>query len=153
MNTYESLDSVLTAAVTIHADAAMQYRQLQQQTDDERVSMLLEDAGRQEERLAKLTREFMDQAEPGLLATRLQYTLEQEPREFVQSLVPAQRPMDIETVGAIGQQLFGYIEELLAGVLRESSAESVQELVQELLQLESAERRNFSREMTSAGDI
>ncbi|QIB67212.1 hypothetical protein [Kineobactrum salinum] len=153
MNTYESLENLLAAAATTHAHAAAQYQQLQRRTENERILLLLEDACRREERLARLTLEFMERADSSLLSTRLQYTLEKEPIEYVNSLVPAGGPLRIDAVNEMGQQLYSYIEELLEGALRETAAASVQELLQELLQLEQAERRNFSLEMTSAGDV
>lgn len=153
MNTFESLESLLANAATTHAHAAAQYQQLQRRTENERISLLLEDAYRREERLARLTLEFMDRTDSGLLSTRLQYTLEKDPLEFVNSLVPAGGPLRIDAVNEMGQQLYSYIEELLEGALRETTGANVQELLQELLQLEQAERRNFSLEMSSACDV
>jgi hypothetical protein len=153
LKTFESLESLLAAAATTHAHAAVQYQQLQRRTENERISLLLEDAYRREERLARLTLQFMDRTDSGLLSTRLQYTLEQDPLELVNSVVPAGGPLRIDAVNAMGQQLYSYIEELLEGALRETAAASVQDLLEELLQLEQAERRNFSLEMATAYDV
>lgn len=151
--TFESLGSLIDNAVEVHHLSAPLYESLQQRTSDPRHKKLLEEMAHNEVQMADLLERMAKQADDGVLDTRLQYTREQEPAAFIAAITPAADELDLEQIGRLGEQLHGYLVDLLEGARQSIPAEPGEELVRDIIQLEKAEGRSFTRKANAAYEM
>ena len=95
----------------------------------------------------------MKKRDRAVLDTYLQYTLEIDSDACIDSLVPSVRTLELSDINRLGQQVHDYIVNLLEGAQRETASADVNELLDEILEVERAERKNFSKMGDSAYDL
>lgn len=153
MNTFESLDEILKNAVSVHRESVALYRSFSKKCVDSRALMLLGLMIDQGERLVSAIEKYRKFADESEANTRIQYSLELDPQSYVDSLTLKETSMDIEALSLVALNIFKYEIDLLDGAKRESSSERVHELLDNILQLEIAERNNFSKMVGSSTDM
>ncbi len=153
MNTFETLGHLIENAADIHRKAAALFLDLSDKVADPRGQMLLEEMVKDESRMEKLLREFIEQAGPGTLNTYMQYTLEEAPEKFIQSLIQPGDHLHLEKISEMGQAVHLYMVDLMDEASREVGSEVARELIADLLQLERAEGRTFTRKADSAYEM
>jgi len=153
MKNFETLEQVISNAIAVHVLAAQLYKKLATRTEDPRARMLLEDMARHDSRMKTVLRQFADRVAPRVLATYLQYTLEEAPKTFIKSVTPPTSNLELEEVSRLGQSVHIYLTELFDNALRECGSEGGRELLGNLLQLEQAEYRTFSRSVVSTREL
>jgi len=151
--TFESLGAVVDNAIECHHLSAPLYESLQEKTTDPRHKKLLQQMSHNETHMADLLKRMKSQVEDGVLDTRLQFTREQEPAAFIESITPVDDELDIEQIGRLGEQLHGYLVDLLEGAQQETLSEPAGEMVRDILQLEKAEGQSFSRKANAAYEM
>lgn len=151
--TFKSLGHLIDNAVEIHRLSAPLYRSLQRKTSDSRCEELLAQMANNETRMAHLLEQMVARAGNDALDTRLQYTREQEPRVFIESLKPSGENLGFEQIGRLGEQLHSYLIDLLEGASDKIPCQEGEELLQDLIQLEKAEGRSFSRNINAANEM
>lgn len=153
MNTFETLGNLIENAADIHRKAAELFQSLGDKVADPRGRMLLEEMVKDESRMEKLLREFSEQAGPGTLNTYMQYTLEEAPEKFIRSLIQPGDNLHLEKISEMGQAIHHYMIDLMDEAAREVGSEIARELIEDLLQLEKAEGRVFTRKADSAYEM
>lgn len=153
MRNSHTLEQVLSNAITVHGRAADIYQQLRQRTTDERVALLLDDMAAHDLRMKDVITEMMTRIEQRALDTHMKYTLEEDPEEFLASAIPDSANLTVEEVGALGQSVHDYLTQLIEHAWSRCAAETCQKWLKDVLQLEEAERRNFSRAVLSAQEL
>lgn len=152
-STFNSLGHLIDNAIEFHQLGAPLYQSLQQQTGDSRHKNLLEQMANNEARMADLLEEMVGRTDDDVLDTRLQYTREHKPQEFIDSITPEATEISLEQIGRLGEQLHGYLVALLEGASQKIPATQGEELLQDIIQLEKAEGRSFSRKANAAVDM
>lgn len=150
--TFNTLESLVHNSIDIHHQAAELYRSLENESSDERCRILLGEMAGKELEMAKLLEEFIQRTSPGILNTYMQYTLEEDPNDLV-AAARAEGAATVEQIGSLGQKLHGYQINLMEGALHEVASEEALELLEDLLQLEKAEGRAFTRRADSIHDM
>ena len=150
--TFKTLESLIHNSIDIHHQAAELYRSLENESSDERCRILLGEMAGKELEMAKLLEEFIQRTSPGILNTYMQYTLEEDPHDLV-AAARAEGAATVEQIGSLGQKLHGYQINLMEGALQEVASEEALELLGDLLQLEKAEGRAFTRRADSIHDM
>lgn len=150
--TFKTLESLIHNSIDIHHQAAELYRSLENESSDERCRILLGEMAGKELEMAKLLEEFIQRTSPGILNTYMQYTLEEDPHDLV-AAARAEGAATVEQIGSLGQKLHGYQINLMEGALHEVTSEEALELLGDLLQLEKAEGRAFTRRADSIHDM
>ncbi len=153
MKNFETLEQVISNGIAIHVLASQLYKKLQGRTEDPRARLLLEDMARHDSRMKTVVRQFADRVEPRVLATYLQYTLEEQPKGFIKSVTPPGTALTVEDISILGQKVHEYLTNLFENALRECDSEGGRELLSNILQLEQAEHRTFSRSVVSIREI
>lgn len=92
-------------------------------------------------------------ASPDVLQTYLQYTPEEAPARFIDSVTPNGESLTNEEIGLLGQQVHRYVIALLESARHSTRSRDGLELLDDLLQLEAAEGHYLTRASNSAGDI
>lgn len=151
--TFHSLGHLIDNAVKVHHLSAPLYESLQNKTDDPRCKELLGEMADNEARMADLLEEMAEREDEDILDTRLQYTREQDPQEFIDFITPETDELSLEQIGGLGEKLHGYLVELLEGASQKIPATKGEQLLQDMLQLEKAEARSFSRKANAAVDM
>jgi len=121
--TFKTLGNLIDNAIETHRKAASLYKAVGKLASDPRCQMLLDDMIDNEDRMANLFAEFVTRANPGTLNTQLQFTLEEDPHRFIQTVTPTTDTVSLEQVSQLGQDLHLYMINLIEGALREVSAE------------------------------
>lgn len=150
--TFKTLESLIHNSIDIHHQAAELYRSLENESSDERCRILLGEMAGKELEMAKLLGEFLHRTPPGTLNTYMQYTLEEDPQDLV-ATARSEGAGTVEQIGQLGQKLHCYQINLMEGALHEVAAEEACELLENLLQLEKAEGRAFTRRADSIHDM
>lgn len=153
MKNFETLEQVISNGIAVHVLASQLYKKLQNRTEDPRARLLLEDMVRHDSRMKTVVRQFADRVEPRVLAAYLQYTLEEQPKTFIKSVAPQSNNLTVADIGTLGQQVHLYLTNLFESALRECGSEGGRELLTNLLQLEQAEYRTFSRAVLSTREF
>lgn len=151
--TFKSLGSLLDNAIDVHHRSGPLYEGLQQKTSDPRHKQLLAQMADNEARMATLLQDMVGRTNDDILDTRLQYTRELNPQEFIASISPETNELSLEQIGRLGEQLHGYLIDLLQGARQAIPAQEGNELLQDLIQLEEAEGRSFSRKTNAAYEM
>lgn len=150
--TFKTLENLLHNAIDIHHRAGLLYRSLATSSTDERCHMLLDEMAGKEDQMATLIKEFAERAQPRILNTYLQYTLEENPEDMIAAAAP-EGAVTITEIGELGQKLHSYQIGLMEGALREVASGDACEILQDILQLEKAEGRAFTRRADSVYDM
>ena len=152
-STFNSLGHLIDNAIEVHHLSAPLYHSMLRKTSDPRHEQLLQQMADNEARMANLLEEMVERADDDILDTRLQYTREQEPQAFMDSIAPEAKEISLEQIGHLGEQLHGYLIELLEGASQTIPTKEGEELLQDIIQLEEAEGRSFSRKANAAVDM
>lgn len=152
-STFNSLGQLIDNAIEVHHLSAPLYHSMLRKTSDPRYEELLEQMSENEVRMADLLEEMVERTDDDILDTRLQYTREQEPQDFIDSITPEANELSLQQIGRLGEQLHGYLIELLEGASQKIPSTKGEELLQDILQLEKAEGRSFSRKANAAFDM
>lgn len=144
METFDQIDNLLNNAKAVHQHAVDLYLDLRREHDDQRLQLLLDKMIAREQRLARIVNDYAVRAERNVRDTYLQYTQQQSPEQFVSSLQPGAQSISVEQLAQIGEALHHYQVDLLEGALRQVNNDSCEALLEELLHVEQAEKRNFS---------
>ena len=153
MKTFETLAEVIDNAIAVHDRASDLYTRLRGACAEPRVQMVLEDIDSHVVHQKRLMKDLVSRTSPGVLRAYLQYTLEQPPAKFIDSITPAGDVVTIEDVTRIGHQVHQYTVELFESALRGTGSRDGCDLLRDLLQLQSAEYRHLNNNINSAGDI
>ena len=153
MKTFERLDELMDHLVVIHEEFKQLYQELRNKCKDPRVALLLDDMMKNEQRLKTLIRQFKDQAEPCVLHTYLQYTLEESLNDLTAELRENLHGVQLEDINGLGQSVYGYQIDVIEEALRETASEHVHQLLENILQLLEAEQHNFSKRVLSGYEI
>lgn len=153
MRNSHTLEQVISNAITVHAQAAELYLQLRRRTQDSRVELLLENMAAHDLRMKEVLAEMINRIETRALDTYMKYTLEEDPREFLASVAVEGDSLTVEDIGALGQAVHDYLTQLIEHASSHCAAETCQKWLQDILQLEEAERRNFSRAVLSTQEL
>ncbi|MDO8860309.1 hypothetical protein Q6D67_01245 [Haliea sp. E1-2-M8] len=151
--TFHSLAHLIENAIEVHHLSAPLYESLQHKTGDPPCKELLKQMAENEARMANQLEEMVERADDDILDTRLQYAREQVPQEFIDSITPETDELSLEQIGRLGEQLHGYLIELLEGASHKIPSTQGEELLQNIMQLEKAEGRSFSRKANAAFDM
>jgi hypothetical protein len=142
----------LENAVAVHKAAVRLYGQLRHKALEERPRLLLDEMIRHEERLAELLGDFIARADAESLDTRIQYTLEKRPETFLEEAEAEVTP-DLGSLTRLSQTIHSYLVNLFEEAVRETEPDRGAQLMRDILEVEQAERENFSRISLSALDI
>lgn len=153
MRNSHTLEQVIENAVAVHSLAADLYQQLRHRTTDERVAMLLDDMAAHDLRMKAVLAEMLTRIEQRALDTHMKYTLEEDPQEFLASVAPQGTSLTVQDIGALGQAVHDYLTQLIEHAWNRCAAETCQKWLKDILQLEEAERRNFSRAVLSTQEV
>jgi hypothetical protein len=145
MKTFETLKDVLENAIEVHTRAAELYGDLARRQVDGRGQLLLESMIDHDRHMARMLRAFTERAGAGALGTYLQYTLEEPPEAFLGNLAPGRDQLTVDDLSALGQAVHHYLVDLVEEARRETASAEARELLGDILQLETAERQNFTR--------
>lgn len=145
MISFDTLGQVINNSIAVHRGAADIYHSLLRRDPEERERLLLKRLIAAEERLIESETAFMKEAGDRLLKTYMQYTLQRPAEYFIEDVRPAaHKSPTIEQIGSTAQRLHDYQTELLEGAIREINGEGSVDLLQNLLQLEKVQQRNFA---------
>lgn len=153
MRNSHTLEQVISNAIAVHAQAAELYLGLRHRTQDSRVELLLENMAAHDVRMKEVLAEMMDRIEARALDTYMKYTLEEDPQEFLASVAVDGDSLTVEDIGALGQAVHEYLIQLIEHASDNCAAETCQKWLQDILQLEQAERRTFSRAVLSTQEL
>lgn len=151
--TFNSLGHLIDNAIEVHHLSAPLYHSMLRKTSDPRHEQLLQQMADNEARMANLLEEMVERTDDDILDTRLQYTREQEPQAFIDSIAPKANEISLEQIGRLGDELHGYLIGLLEGASQKIPATEGEELLRDIIQLEKAEGRSFSRKANAAVDM
>jgi rubrerythrin len=132
---YDQVRDVLKNVRSFHKELAQTCEELAEQTDDERLQLLMDIVQKHEERFSTVLGQYESDTAEGVLNTWLQYA----PTEEIQTALQSARLADANGIGEVAEKVWEFEQALIAlyRQLAESiSAPRVQELFQTLLEQE-----------------
>lgn len=152
--TYETIEELVENAISVHLRAAERLAQIEPSRLSSRGQMLLQHMIRYEQDMELLLREFIAKASDNVLETYLQYTQELHPEELLNNAIPqVSDGITDEELGRTAQALHQYFVELFETAVREAGSEDTEQFLADLLQLERARQRQFTRVISSMFDM
>ena len=149
---FQTVADVLEVVKELHAALARQLLELEQLTTSERAQLMLDYLKRHEQSLARSTEQFMNDADPGLLKTWLQYA----PKVQSEALLEQVRSVDlndVDSIVAVALAVDDYLVELYSEVVDHADTEEIKEVFTSLMKVEDNERHNVARSAFRLSDI
>ncbi|ANG61298.1 hypothetical protein A8C75_01680 [Marinobacterium aestuarii] len=153
MKNFETVADLVNNAIAVHREAASLYRDLDQRSEDARARLVLEYLIKHEQQMETGVKNRLRAGTPGMLATYIQYTFEDAPNAFMAALAKEFPKPNADQVCEIALRVDGYLVDLFEGARQEIDAAHAIEYLDDLLQLESLERRKLTQTLNSLHDI
>lgn len=144
MRTFETAQDVLTNAQTFHNAASAFYRNLYDESEDERVKMLLAFLYEHEDKMCSSLKSYQQHASEGVLNTWIQFTLEQTPDHFIGQFNTS-AGMDVEQVFELGQTIDSYLLDVFEELMDTAATDELRDLFQNLVTMEREEKFALTR--------
>lgn len=153
MRTFETIRDVVDNAIEVHRQATDAYQRLRGRVGNDRVRMLLGYMIDHQNLMETRVRQYKDSAADAVLSTYIQYSLDEDPQQFLQSKIEEMDTLDIKDVEALAARVDDYLVNLFDAALQEMDSPKVMELLQDLLDLERLERRKLTMSISSLSDM
>ncbi len=153
MKTFETIGDVVDNAIELHRLAAKLYRSISADSSSPRARLLLDYLAQHELQMEKSLINYKKGAGNSVLHRYIQYTLEEPPEQFIDHLVVGRREFSVDDIGLIGQALDSYLVDLFEEALREADSGAAAELLKDLVELETLERRKLTQSTNSLLDM
>ncbi|MEE8057762.1 MAG: hypothetical protein V3T17_08010 [Pseudomonadales bacterium] len=152
MKTFETAQDVLNNARELHHRAGELYRQMRDDSKDDRARMLLNFMSEHEQRMETSLARYEQHAPQSVLQTWMQYTLEEPPELFIQRLgITAE--MTIDDITALGQKVDNYLVDLFEEVTETAATNELKEVFQNLVAMEEEEKHSLTRAANSLWEL
>lgn len=152
MRTFETAQDVLHNARELHQVAGDLYRQLRDEIHDERARMLLNYMSEHELRMEKSLDSYEQHAPKSILHTWLQYTLEEPPKMFIDSL-HATPDMSVTDITELGQKVDDYLLGVFEEVTETAATNDIREVFRNLMDMEEEEKHSLTRAANSLWEL
>lgn len=140
---YEQVRDVLATVRTFHRELGAACGRLSQESDDERLQLLMDIVRQHERRFADVLDRYEEDAAEGVMNTWLQYT----PTEQIQSALQSARLAHADSVAEIAQVVWEFeraLIDLYRQLAESTAAKRVQELFDALLELEEGKTGKYA---------
>ena len=149
---FKTVADVLDVVKEFHGSLARQFAELEQITTSERAQLMLDYLNRHEQNLARATDQFLNDADPGLLHTWLQYVPDFHPEGMLEK-VRSVDLNDVNSIVAVALQVDDYLISLYGEIVDHTDTEEVKEVFKSLIKLEDNERHTVARSAFRLSDM
>ncbi|RLA45727.1 MAG: hypothetical protein DRR06_06665 [Gammaproteobacteria bacterium] len=149
---FKTVADVLDVVKEFHASLARQFGELEQITTSERAQLMLDYLNRHEQNLARATDQFLNDADPGLLRTWLQYVPEFHPEGMLEKVRNVDLN-DVNSIVAVALKVDDYLISLYGEIVDHTDTEEVKEVFKSLIKLEDNERHTVARSAFRLNDM
>lgn len=150
--TFETIADVVDNAVEVHRAAGKLYSRLSRLPLDDRARMLAQYMASHEREVEENLKNHRRSGSVGVLGTYIQYTLEEPPREFVESLAEKYPLPTTEELCEIAQQVDHYLVTLFEEARTEIDPPTVKAYLDDLMFVEELERNRLTQTINSLYD-
>ncbi|KUJ81511.1 hypothetical protein AWR36_013230 [Microbulbifer flavimaris] len=152
MKTFKQAYEVLKDAEKFHREIADFYRDLMDESEDNRTQLLLKHMIEHEERMAKNLANYGEVAQHKVMKTWLQYTHEESVKDFIQELELSDPPT-IKEINTMQRAVDRYFSDLYQAVYGAIESAEVKEVFDDLKQIQDKERITLSMATNSLWDM
>ena len=148
MKTFETIEDIFDNTEKFHRYAADFYQKLDEESTNPRTNMLLSYVHKHHKAAVKELKKFTEGTPDSVLKTWVQVTLEKSPEDFFSHL-SFHKDMTHEEVGALGQQVDGYLVDVYEELSKIASTEELRTIFQNLMEMEVTRKRRLSQAVNS----
>lgn len=152
MKTFKQAYEVLKDAEKFHREIADFYRDLMDESEDNRTQLLLKHMIEHEERMAKNLANYGEVAQHKVMKTWLQYTHEESVKDFIHGLELSDPPT-IKEINTMQRAVDRYFSDLYQAVYGAIESAEVKEVFDDLKQIQDKERITLSMATNSLWDM
>ncbi|PWQ95255.1 hypothetical protein [Leucothrix arctica] len=148
MKTFETIKDIFDNTEKFHSYAADFYDKLDEESSNPRTKMLLSYVKKHHKAAVKELKKFTEHTSDAVLKTWVQVTLEKSPEDFFSHL-SFHKDMNHEEVGALGQQVDGYLVDVYDEMKDVASTDELRGIFQNLMEMEVTRKRRLSQAVNS----